>query len=332
MVGPVLTGALAGLAIGYVLQRGQLCFHSGIRGALDGRLLLARGWALGVAIASVGLAVLYLLPGTDGLNRGLAFRPVGNMAGGVLIGFGMVVARSCASGLFYKLGAGMLGAFAGLAGWAGGELAARRITVPGPTVLPGGTEATVPGVLGAPRLAVALAVLLLVLAWLRRYPGRESPSRAWGWGWRRLGPALGAATIVAWGLAAAGGASFGPSTVGAVASIAAGSPRWWLIAFLAGIVGGGALAAGTSGGLRVRGESPLRYAGLVAGGFLLGAGGWIAGGCNLGHGLSGMAQLNVSSLVAVASMVLGVAVASRLGPAARRLGISPPPAGSATAR
>jgi len=44
----------------------------------------------------------------------------------------------------------------------------------------------------------------------------------------------------------------------------------------------------------------------------LGAGGWIAGGCNLGHGLSGIAQLNVSSFVVVTAMVAGVGVA-RLG-------------------
>jgi hypothetical protein len=64
-----VTGALAGLLMGYVLQRGQLCFHSAIRNSLDGRFLLARGWALGVALASVGLALLFLLPGTSGLNR-----------------------------------------------------------------------------------------------------------------------------------------------------------------------------------------------------------------------------------------------------------------------
>jgi len=49
-------------------------------------------------MASVGLALLFLLPGTTGLNQGLAFRPVANVAGGLIIGIGMVVARSCVSG------------------------------------------------------------------------------------------------------------------------------------------------------------------------------------------------------------------------------------------
>ena len=312
MMTAAVAGALAGVAMGYVLQRGQLCFHSAIRNSLDGRLLLARAWLLGVALASVGLALLYLLPGTEGLNKGLAFRPVANVSGGVIIGVGMIVAKSCVSGLFYKLGSGMLGALVGLAGWGAGELLARQITVPGPTVLSGGEGATIPGLLGLPRLAVAVLVLLAVAVALWRRPGRESPEHSWQWGWRRIGVGLGAAITAGWALASVGGVSFGPSSVGAVASVADGSPNYWLITFLLGIVAGGALSARTAGGFWVRGEEPVRYLQLAAGGLLLGAGGWIAGGCNLGHGLSGVAQLNVSSLVVVAAIVGGVWLA-RLG-------------------
>lgn len=311
MITSAVTGAFAGLLVGYVLQRGQLCFHSAIRNSLDGRFLLARGWALGVALASVGLALLFLLPGTSGLNQGLAFRPVANVAGGLIIGIGMVVARSCVSGLFYKLGAGMLGALVGLIGWAGGELLARQLTLPGPTVLSGGEGATIPGLLGMPRLVVAVLLLIAVAVALWRRPGRESPARDWQWGWLQIGFGLGVAITAGWALAALGGASFGPSSVGAVASIAGGSPNYWLITFLLGIVAGGTLSARTSGGLWLRGEEPVRYLQLAAGGLLLGAGGWIAGGCNLGHGLSGVAQLNGSSFVVVAAMVTGVWVARR---------------------
>ena len=114
----ILAGALAGIGIGYVLQRGQLCFHSMFAGA----------W----------LAVVYLTPLGEGLNTGLAFRPMANVIGGLLIGLGMAIAQSCVSGLLYKFGAGMAGAAVGIVGWIGGELAVRGVTVPGPTVLPGG--------------------------------------------------------------------------------------------------------------------------------------------------------------------------------------------------
>jgi len=311
------TGAAAGLGMGYVLQRGQLCFHALFGSALGGRVLLLRGWLLGVAVASVGLSVLYLTPWSRGLNTGLPFRPVADIAGGLVVGAGMAVASSCVSGLFYKLGAGMVGALAGLAGWAAGELAARGVHLPGPTVLPAGLAATFAGVIGVPRLALSAVFLVLTAVALWRWQTAERPVQPWQWGPLKLGIALGLVTIAGWVLARAGGSSFGPSTVGAVASVAAGSPDWWLIAFLLGIVGGAAVAARTAGGWQLRGEAPVRYGQLAAGGFLMGAGGWIAGGCNLGHGLSGAAQRNVSSWVVVASMAAGVGLTARAGRALR---------------
>jgi hypothetical protein len=65
MVVAAVTGAAAGLGMGYMLQRGQLCFHA-MFGSAPGGLVLLRGWLLGVAVASVGLSVLYLTPGSRG--------------------------------------------------------------------------------------------------------------------------------------------------------------------------------------------------------------------------------------------------------------------------
>lgn len=304
----VLAGAAAGIAMGYVLQQGQLCFHSMFADAWAGRLLLLRGWALAVALGAVGLAVVYLTPIGADLNTGLAFRPVANVIGGLLIGWGMAVAQSCVSGLLYKFGAGMAGASVGIAGWIGGEIAVRQVRLPGPTVLPGGDDATIPGVLGLPRLLVALVVLALVggVLWRWRSSGRTASRPRWQWNWPMLGTALGVVLMLGWVLASIGGVDFGPSTVGASAGVVAGDPNWWLIAFLFGIVGGGGIAARRTGAFQLRGETKIRYARLLVGGFLLGAGGWIAAGCNVGHGLSGMAQLNVSSIVVVICMALGV--------------------------
>lgn len=294
----VVTGGIAGMLIGFVLQRGDLCFHSMFAGAWSGDTRLLREWLFGVAVGAVGLAMLYATPWSDGLNRGLAFRPVANILGGLLIGVGMVVAQSCVSGLFYKLGSGMLGAVVGLGGWAAGELIGRQIHVGGPTVLDGGLPATLPGVLDVPRIAVAVLLLLAVLIWMRTIP--------------KIGLALGLVLIAAWILARVGGSPFGPSSVGAVASVADGTPNRWLIAFLIGIIVGGFGSARSRGELVVRGESIGRLLGLAAGGVLLGIGGWIAGGCNLGHGLSGVAQLNVSSWVVVAAMAVGVEATRRV--------------------
>ncbi len=327
----LLTGLVAGILLGFVLQRGGLCFHSMFAGAGRGDTRLLRGWLLGVGIGSVGLSLLYLSSAYGGLNEGLAFRPVRNIVGGLIIGIGMAVARSCASGLFYKLGTGMLGAGVGIVGWILGEYLASRISYTGfvaTTTLGGGEEGTFAGVLGLPRLVTSIILLVLVVGLcllllrlerteLDRDAGTDhgvydstQPDRRWGW--QRTGAALGVVLVLGWVLAGAGGAGYGPSTVGATVSTVAGSPSWWLIAFLVGLVPGGHLGARVGGEVWVRGEQSVRYAQLATGGVLLGAGGWIAGGCNIGHGLSGVAQLDVASWVAVAAMAAGVIVTRRL--------------------
>ncbi|MGE5155981.1 MAG: YeeE/YedE thiosulfate transporter family protein [Betaproteobacteria bacterium] len=306
MIPAIVTGAVAGTALGYVLQRTQLCFHATVGGPSGRRLQLSPGWLFGVAVASVGLSVVFLTPLGRGLNQGLPFVPAADVTGGLLIGLGMAVARTCVSGLFHQLGAGMIGSLAGLVGWAAGELTARRIGLPpGPTLLPGGVGGTVPGLLGVPRIVAALGfagVTGFVLSRRTTVPRVQRRS----WDWPVTGLLLGAATTAAWVLAGLGGASFGPSSVGAVTSIVTGRPQWWLTSFLAGIVAGAAIAARTAPRDPTRPDRPPRYLHLAAGGFLLGAGGWIAMGCNLGHGLSGAAQLNVSSWVVVAAITAGI--------------------------
>jgi len=46
--------------------------------------------------------------------------------------------------------------------------------------------------------------------------------------------------------------------VGVFASVADGSPNYWLITLLLGIVAGGTLSARTAGGFWLRGEEPVR--------------------------------------------------------------------------
>lgn len=313
MSGLIITGAVAGLALGYVFQRTDLCFHSAWRGLLEGRFHLVKVWILGVALASVGLSVVYGSDRWDQLNQGLAFRPRGNILGGLIIGVAMVIAVSCTSGLFYKLGSGMVGAAVGLAGWFVGDVAGNRLLVgaDGGVDLRGpvseiGDGPTIPDVLGVDRAFVSVVFLAVVAAALAR-SRRRTGDRA-QWSWLVGGLALGVVTTAAWVLAGIGGAPFGPSTVGAPASLVDGDGvNTWLVAFLVALVPGALLAAARSQTLWVRGESPARYGGLAVGGILLGIGGQVGGGCNLGHGLSGAAQLNVSSWVTVLAIVAGIA-------------------------
>ena len=259
----VLTGALSGLLVGYVLQRSQLCFHATWAGIFERRLHLFRAWILAVAVLMVGLTVL--LPLDDDLNRGLPFDPVHNIVGGLLMGAGMTVALSCASGLFFKLGAGMFGAAVGLVGWAFGEAVVRDVTLPGSgTALAGGDDATFAGVLNVPRAVVALPVAVRH----RRRPGAATRSRqllsdrgsggGLSPGWRWGAPAWPRGFWRAWPATPSVRRPWGPSPPSP--TVVRATPRW-LIAFLVALVPGACFAAGASGGLWVRGETGRRYVG-----------------------------------------------------------------------
>ena len=330
MSGLLVGGAVAGLVTGYVLQRGQLCFHAVFRGLLDGRRALLRAWAVAVVLAALGLALLDVL-GPWSMSTSLALRPVHNVVGGLVFGIGMAMAASCVSGLFYKLGAGMVGALVGLGGWGLGELAADTVRLPGPRLLEG--RETLPTLLGLPRPVVAVAVAVLVIALLATRSPTDRPAHPWQWRWPVAGLALAVATTLSWVTAGASGAGFGASTSGAVSSVAGGSPSWWRIAFLLALIPGATIAARQAGGWWLRGEVPLRYAQLAVGGALMGAGARWAGGCNLGHGLSGMAQLNLSSTLVVASMIAGIGGTRAVQRALRDRGPDQDPAyGSLTVR
>ncbi|MCB4823360.1 YeeE/YedE thiosulfate transporter family protein [Roseicella aerolata] len=95
-----------------------------------------------------------------------------------------------------------------------------------------------------------------------------------------------------------------------------GAKNWWQVAVVAGIALGALLSARLSG-MRRHGISPVwtralgspstarRFALAFAAGFIMLAGARIADGCTSGHGISGMAQLAVGSILAVTAMFAG---------------------------
>jgi hypothetical protein len=90
----------------------------------------------------------------------------------------------------------------------------------------------------------------------------------------------------------------------------------WEVVLLIGVVLGALISSGLSGSLALEtvpglwkagfGSSfPLRALGAILGGFLVGFGARMAGGCTSGHGISGTLQLAVSSLLAFFCFFLG---------------------------
>ncbi len=85
----------------------------------------------------------------------------------------------------------------------------------------------------------------------------------------------------------------------------------WILLGLVSIIPGSFIAARRAGTLWVRGETSRRCAQLAAGGFVMGVGAGIAGGCNLGHSMIGVPLLSLASITATIAMAGGVVIADR---------------------
>jgi uncharacterized membrane protein YedE/YeeE len=340
----LILAILAGLGLGYILERGDLCFHSTLRGLFQRppQLDLFRAYLLAMLVATPLVYGLMALGLIDPWIPPFAW--LANLVGGLIFGIGMVVAATCVTGLFYKLGHGMLGTLVALVTWAIGDI----ITYRGP-LLPlremlnsiqvtaaNGQSATMLNLFG-PVTGIGLAVLAgtLIIIWLWRSP-RIWPGKYWEW--TRLGLALGVFTGLAWLLARAGGSNytFGTSSVptGIFVALTEGGPggSLWIPVSLVSLIPGAFVAAKLSGTLWLRGETLRRYSALAAGGLLMGVGAGIAGGCNLGHGLVGVPLLSMGSITTVISMAIGVWLADRaikVWSAARRKPLAVESVGSA---
>src|SRR5688572_11018458 len=72
------------------------------------------------------------------------------------------------------------------------------------------------------------------------------------------------------------------------------------IAFLAGLIGAGLVAAAVSSPATL---NPYPTAVLIVAGLLVGFGTRVGGGCTSGHGLCGISRLSIASLVATATFI-----------------------------
>jgi len=79
----------------------------------------------------------------------------------------------------------------------------------------------------------------------------------------------------------------------------------WSIWMIFGVVLGSLLSAIRSKEFGWRSPKAQTLATQFGGGLIMGIGGSIAGGCNVGHGLTGLATLSIGSLVGIISIVLG---------------------------
>jgi hypothetical protein len=165
------------------------------------------------------------------------------------------------------------------------------------------------GLRDRPMLAVLAGIVALGLA------GRLQVGRPEASPWPITGLALGTVGVLAWVLGSLAGWGWGLSITGPsrslVESTVLGMPgaAGFGTALVVGIPLGSWLSARARGrvGWRTPGRGELRRR--FTGGLLMGIGGTIAAGCNIGNALTGLSVLAVNSLIATAAIVGGATVA-----------------------
>lgn len=309
-------GAAIGLPLGFVLQRTRLCFNSAYREALlHGKRTLLRMIVLAVVFQMLALAVLIQF-GVGGVSTNIVpFFWLGAIVGGFAFGVAMVYAEGCSSTVWYRVGNGNLGSLVTLIGFALGEWALRFGPLRGlltamqsPELrLSGGDPATLPNALGLNPWLVVIPAALVMIWWLAR---GERGSYLGGWNWLQGGLALGLIGSAAWVVSWPTGWSYGVGIVGASGEFVQaflsgpGVLNWGSFLVLSMPLGA-FIAAKLKGEFRWQRPDLPSTLRMLSAGLAMGLSATIAGGCNIGHGFSGVPTLALSSLTATAFTFLG---------------------------
>ena len=332
----VAAGLLIGLAYGVIGLLSGFCLLSSLRGWwTEGDSRLIRTFALALAVAVVATQVLAAYGAVD-LTRSVYLQPSFSVplmfAGGLLFGYGMVLANGCGSRALVLLGRGNLRSFVvvialgitaqmtlrGLIAPIRIPLLQWTLTKPGHLSLPEFLPAIDGGI--SARIIVALAISAVLVA----FAFAHAPFRRAG-GQIAAGIAVGLLVTARWFATGYLGADeFNPAAVTSLTFIApvvdtvqyamlsTGLTLDFGIAMVFGVFAGSLLTALFTRRFHLEGYvSPRHMLRSIAGAALMGTGGAMALGCSIGQGLTGMSALALSSFVAVAGILLGTAAGLR---------------------
>ena len=332
---------LGGLLLGFISQRTHFCTMGAISDVVHlGDWTRARQWVCAIGVAMLGFAVLSdlgLMDASKTLYASTRLMWLSSLVGGLMFGYGMVIASGCGNKTLVRIGGGNLKSLVvfvvmGISAFATlkGITAVLRVnTVDTLFVdMPAGASLNA---LGIPGLGYLLGAFLLLLA-LRHKDF---------WTFDSLLASFGVGIIVVamwWVSGSLGFVPEHPETLDAV-YLATSSGRIealnfvaplaytldWLMFYsdaskvlsagvvaVAGVVMGSTLSALQSNTFRWEGFANPRDLGQhLFGSVLMGVGGVTAMGCTFGQGLSGISTLSLNSALTLAAIVLGAVVSLR---------------------
>jgi uncharacterized protein len=330
-------GLLIGLMFGSVGLLSGFCLNSSVKDWLqnnDGRRI--RGF--GVATATAIVATQLLAAGeTVDLSKSIYLQPQFSaplmFLGGLLFGYGMILANGCAARALVLLGRGNLRSLVVVMVVAvTAQMTLKGLIAPLRIALLQWSQATpafnsVPAIVahfGIGDVATHLVAALLVAGPLLVYaftygPLRRTPVHI------ASGVAVGLLIAAGWiATGYLGADDFNPVPVTSLTFIAplADTLQYVMLstgltmnfgtAVVPGVVLGSFITAFLTGGFRVEGYSSANHMlRSVSGAVLMGCGGALAYGCSIGQGLTGLSTLSIGSFVAVAGILLGAAAGVR---------------------
>ena len=341
----LLSGLLIGAAFGFALQRGRFCINSAFREVLFQDYTMLRAYMLAVVVTMVGANLIeslgMLQPVADasgGTTAGelyrQAFVPWANVIGGYIFGMGIVVAGGCGSGILFRVGEGTLAYVLAVFGFFFGIVVAKfgflkpvydllisQVVWVGEDTVP-----TLYNVIGVNKWIV-IAVISVPMLWFV-YQGKPFNKAKKGYSWYMVGALIGLIAVAAfWASAYFGGRARGLSFTGPLREFFLGAffgNSWfggnvpeneamklfgltfsWSSLYVLAVPIGGFLSAKLLQEFKLKVSPPDEMVKVMLGGFIMGIGAQIGGGCNIGHSLTGVATLAVSSWVANLFIILG---------------------------
>ncbi|MCE5312033.1 MAG: YeeE/YedE family protein [Nitrospiraceae bacterium] len=336
----LISGIVTGIMFGFVLQRGRYCMNSAFRDIVFiNDTTLFRVWLLALSIAIVGANFMEDIGmfGDAGLRR-QSFNIVANMVGGYIFGMGMVMAGGCGSGVIYRIGEGYISSFFATIGF-GLSLVATyhgplkplmeflkgfKITIgEGDDALGNPAVWDLFGGQAAKWIVIAVVVAVMLVYALKGRLFASKPKTGYQSG--LTGILLGAILIFAlwasyfWGGQTRGLSAAGPTSEAMLMifmgnSMARFDPMFdfwglfkgtWSALYIIGIPIGAYLSAKGLSEFKLQSPPADELMRVFGGSLLMGFGAAVAGGCTIGHALTGMSTLALSSVTATLFIMLG---------------------------
>lgn len=274
----------------------------------------------------------------QGLKR-QAFFPLANSLGGFIFGAGTIFASGCASSTLYRCGEGFINAWLAFFGILIGISAVKHGWLAPLYDITGLFEISINGIeapalwhifgttLQAKWITISAVVLLLGGLLFTDQVSWTSTARYNGYNWVGTALCIGLAITAAWWASAYwGGTPRGISFTGPAAELflglftgdtkAGSAPEFsfmgwfdmtWAAVYVAGVPLGAFLSFiwKSRKKFKLHATTPEGMFEYFMGGCLMGAGSGISGGCNIGHGLTGLSTLALSSIITTLFIVIG---------------------------